>query len=385
MSEYETIRVERDDAGVVVLTFDRPEVRNALNLTMVDDIRRALNRLALEGDVAAVIFTGAGDKAFLGGADIGELRDRRRADALRRINSALFREIESFPAPTIAAIRGFALGGGCELAMACDLRVAGEGAKLGQPEVGLGILPGAGATYRMPRLVGLGVARDLIFTGRIIDAAEAQRIGLVNRVVPDAEVVDAARAFAGEVARNSQLAVRLAKQALNLSREVSVDAAQAFESTAQAVLFEDEEKIRRMTAFLERKRGRKQPLPHVALRGAVADPGTLDFPTLAAVPPSGQVDDAQTVCPGRVGRGVRLDVALASASPTADASLAAFADADGTHTAEVPRALWSQALLVYSHHGQPLPAEHGGPFRLVLPEGSDPCQHLKHVASIELR
>ncbi len=255
-TDFTTILLEVDEQGIALCTFNRPEVRNALNETMVGEVRRMLDALAARDDVRALIFTGAGGEAFVSGADIAELRERGRAEALRRINNGLFREIEQFPAPTIAAIRGWALGGGCELAMACDLRVAGEGARLGQPEVRLGIIPGAGATYRLPRLVGPGKARELIFTGRLVDASEALSIGLVNRVVPDDEVVEAARTLAAEIARNSPLAVRFAKTALNASAEMSTDAALALETTLQAVLFEDEEKYRRMTAFLERKKAK---------------------------------------------------------------------------------------------------------------------------------
>ncbi|QXD17151.1 enoyl-CoA hydratase/isomerase family protein [Rhodocaloribacter litoris] len=252
-----TLLLEVDEQGIALCTFNRPEVRNALNETMVGEVRRVLDALAARDDVRALIFTGAGGEAFVSGADIAELRERGRTEALRRINNSLFRAIEQFPAPTIAAIRGWALGGGCELAMACDLRVAGEGARLGQPEVRLGIIPGAGATYRLPRLVGPGKARELIFTGRLVDAPEALSIGLVNRVVPDDEVVEAARTLAAEIARNSPLAVRFAKTALNAAAEMSTDAALALETTLQAVLFEDEEKYRRMTAFLERKKSKK--------------------------------------------------------------------------------------------------------------------------------
>lgn len=257
-TKYETLLVECDDAGIALVTLNRPEVRNALNRAMVDDLRRALGDLDARGDVRALLITGAGGKAFLSGADIAELRDRKSADALARINASLFREIEDFPAPTIAAICGYALGGGCELAMACDLRVAGASAKLGQPEVALGIIPAAGGTYRMPKLVGLGKARELIFTGRIVDAAEAERIGLVNQVVPDDDVIDAARALAGEIAKNSALAVRLAKVSLNAASDMPTDVAIRLESSAQAVLFEDDEKYRRMTAFLEKRKKRSE-------------------------------------------------------------------------------------------------------------------------------
>jgi len=256
-TNYETIRVEADTDGVAVLTLDRPEVRNALNRCMIDEIRAALADLSEREGLRALVFTGAGEKAFAGGADIAELRDRDRFDALRRINASLFREVEAFPTPTIAAIRGWALGGGCELAISCDLRVAGEGAKLGQPEVGVGIIPGAGGTYRLPRLIGLGAARDLVFTGRIVEAAEALRLGLVNRVVPDDRVLDEAKGLAREIARQSPLAVRFAKIALNTGVEIPTDAAMALESAVQAVLFEDEEKMQRMTAFLEKRKAKE--------------------------------------------------------------------------------------------------------------------------------
>lgn len=225
---------------------------------MVRELRQVLERLAADPELKVLIFTGAGGKAFISGADIAELRERVRADAFRRINNSLFREIEQFPAPTIAAVRGYALGGGCELAISCDLRVAGEGAVFGQPEVGLGIIPGAGGAYRLPRLIGLGRARDLVFTGRFVDAQEALSMGLVNRVVPDAAVVDEARALAAQIARNSGLAVRLAKTMLNSAAEMSVDVGMALEATTQAVLFEDPEKNRRMTDFLDKRAQRRR-------------------------------------------------------------------------------------------------------------------------------
>lgn len=252
---YETILLERDDDGIAICTFNRPEVRNALDLEMVGEIRDLLKTLAADEDVRALIFTGAGEKAFMGGADVVELRDRKAEDALKGINSNLMRDVEDFPAPTIAAIRGYALGGGLELAMACDLRICSEEAKMGQPEVGIGIIPGAGGTYRMPRLIGLGRAKELIYTGRIIDAAEAFSSGLVNGVVPDDSVLDAAKELARRIAGNSPLALRLAKRALNAVFETT-DAQLRLESALQAVLFEDPEKERRMTAFLERRKAK---------------------------------------------------------------------------------------------------------------------------------
>jgi enoyl-CoA hydratase len=252
MNDFQTIRIDVGDDGVVVCTFDRPSVHNALNEEMVDEIHSFLHSAARRDDISAVVFTGAGEKAFLAGVDIRELLERTAADALRRINTTLFRSVEQFPLPTIAAIRGYALGGGLEFAMACDLRVCGEGSKLGQPEVSLGIIPAAGATYRLPRIVGLGRAKELVYTGRIIDAAEALSIGLVNRMVPDDQVLDAARELARTITGNGRLAVRLAKVSLNTAPEIGTDAAMALESASQAILFDDDEKKRRMTAFLNK-------------------------------------------------------------------------------------------------------------------------------------
>ncbi|MCC6750108.1 MAG: enoyl-CoA hydratase/isomerase family protein [Deltaproteobacteria bacterium] len=248
---YETIQLEMDPDGVALCTLNRPEVHNALNFEMVRELDAAVAGLGERSELRALIFIGAGDKAFASGADIAELARRGKLDALRRINAGLFRRIEQLSVPTIAAIRGYALGGGCELALACDLRICGQGAQLGQPEVSLGIIPGAGATYRLPRLIGLGRAREIIFTGRRVSAAEALTIGLVNQVVPDEEVLAAARQLARTIAAHSPLAVRLAKAALNLAAEGTTDAGMALEATAQAVLFEDDEKVQRMSAFLE--------------------------------------------------------------------------------------------------------------------------------------
>jgi len=253
MSDYPTLKVAIDDKGVALCTFNRPEVRNALSEEMVNDIRAVLNDLRERTDVCALIFTGAGGKAFISGADIAELRERGRMDALRRINNTLMRDIELFPLPTIAAISGYALGGGCEFALACDMRIAARGAKFGQPEVGLGILPGAGATYRLQRTVGPGLARELIFTGRIIDAETALGMGLVNRLVDDDTLLETAYALAHEIAKNSRMALRFAKIAMGAVDDRGMEANMVIESTAQAVLFEDDEKMRRMGDFLARR------------------------------------------------------------------------------------------------------------------------------------
>jgi enoyl-CoA hydratase len=220
---------------------------------MVGDLHAALDELAARDDVSVLVLSGAGGKAFAAGADIAQLRERRSGEALCAINSRLFQKLEDFPMPTIAAITGWCLGGGCELAMACDVRVAGRSAKLGQPEVALGIIPAAGGTQRLPRLVGLGRAKELILTGRTMDADEAARIGLVNHVVEDDQVLAKAREIATQIAGQGRLALRLAKVSLNASSRTGQDTGLLLEQIAQAVLFDSEDKRARMTAFLERK------------------------------------------------------------------------------------------------------------------------------------
>jgi len=248
-----SVLVEVSDRMAVV-TFNRPEKRNAIDQAMVDGLHRALDGLLARDDVHACVFTGAGGKAFVGGADIAQLRERDALDALRTINATLFNRIEALPFPTIAAIEGYCLGGGCELAMCCDLRVAAAGAKLGQPEVALGIIPAAGGTQRLPRLVGLGRAKEIVFTGRILDAEEACRIGLVNSVVPDGGALAAAKTLAEAILKNGTLAVRLAKLNLNNSARTGLDGGLLLEQVTQAVLFDSDEKRERMTAFLDRRR-----------------------------------------------------------------------------------------------------------------------------------
>jgi enoyl-CoA hydratase len=256
MSVAQPVLVERVDRAALV-TLNAPQKRNAIDRTMVDALHRTLDELAADDELAALIITGSGEKAFAAGADIAELKERHALQALQAINSALFKRVEELPFPVIAAVRGYALGGGCELAMACDIRVAGESAKMGLPEVTLGIIPAAGGTYRLPRLVGLGRARELIYTGRILDSRECLRIGLVNHVVPDEDVVPKARELAAEIAANGRLAVRAAKATMNALSRPGETAAMTFESTVQALLYDTEDKHRRMTAFLEKRAKRK--------------------------------------------------------------------------------------------------------------------------------
>jgi enoyl-CoA hydratase len=254
MMAYQLIDVQRDKQNprIVLVALKRPEVKNAINKAMVAELHAAFDELRGDEEIGCVIITGEGSD-FAAGADINEMRERNALESLAAINSSLFHKIENFPAPVIAAVKGYALGGGCELSMDCDIRLGGQSAQMGQPEVNLGIIPAAGGTQRLPRIVGLGRAKELVFTGWIIDAAEAHRIGLLNRVVPDAELMAEAIKLAGTICKKGPLAIRMAKQALNQSARVGLDSGLAFESAAQALLFESEDKRKRMTDFLEKK------------------------------------------------------------------------------------------------------------------------------------
>ena len=260
MSEEQDLVLVTRRGAVAVLTINRPDKKNALNLALVRRLERAFSDLRDDAgaahrgdaDTRCVVLTGAGD-VFVAGADIAELRDRRAAESLLGINSSLFRLVEEFPWPVVAAVQGWALGGGMELAMACDIRICGESARFGQPELALGILPAAGGMHRLPALVGMGVAKDLVLTGRIIDAAEALRIGLVSRVVADDKLSDETMTVAQSIVEKAPMASRLAKSVMNALFRVRPDTAFALETAAQAVLFESEEKMKRMTDFLEKK------------------------------------------------------------------------------------------------------------------------------------
>jgi enoyl-CoA hydratase/carnithine racemase len=244
------IQIEKLPNSVALITFNRPEVRNALHLPMNLEIRAALDALANDSDVSALVFQGAGGKAFVSGADIAELRDRKGPEAMEMHNARLCDDIAAFPYPTIAAVEGWALGGGCEIAIACDMRVAGEKAKFGQPEVSLGILPAAGGTWRLPRLVGLAKAKELIFTAAIINAEEALGLGLVNHLVPSGQALERSVELAEACAKQSRNAVRLAKAAIEGSLP---PATSDLEAVGQTQLYDDPEKWKRMTAFLERR------------------------------------------------------------------------------------------------------------------------------------
>jgi enoyl-CoA hydratase len=246
------IRVDRD-AAVAVLTVDRQDALNALDVATLTELRDRLQEVAAEDDVRVVILTGAGEKAFVAGADIKYMSglDVEEAKAWGALGHEAGRLLETMPKPTIAAVNGFALGGGCELALACDIRYAATGAKLGQPEVNLGIIPGWGGTQRLARVCGLGVAKELIFTGRVIGADEALRIGLVNGVHDP--VLDQARETAVLLASKSPIALRLMKDLANRALGGDHNANLNAEAETFGELFASYDAKEGMTAFVEKR------------------------------------------------------------------------------------------------------------------------------------
>ena len=248
------VRVERED-GVAVLTIDRQEKLNALDGQVVEEIGQALLELQ-EDPPRVIIVTGAGERAFVAGADIAVMNEMSPIEAKRfaELGHAATALLDRSPVPTIAAINGFALGGGCELALACDIRIAAENALLGFPEVTLGILPGLGGTQRLPRLVGPGIAKEMIFSGRRLKAEEARMVNLVNRVVPEGEALNAARELAGEIAANGPVAVRHAKAAANKSQDVDLVSGLEYEADQFALLFATEDAREGMGAFVEKRK-----------------------------------------------------------------------------------------------------------------------------------
>lgn len=249
---YEAILADTHK-GLGTITINRPEVRNALSKTVLREIRHALEDFAVQEDVGAVVFTGAGNKAFIAGADITQLVDYTFLDGLSADMQRLYDYIEDYEKPTIAAINGFALGGGNELAMSCDIRIAADSARFGLPETNLGILPGAGGTQRLTRLVGKGRAVELILTGRIFGAAEALRIGLVTDVVPDAELLDAVRATAEKILAKGPLAVRLGKLVIKGGSETDQRTGLLLERLAQSLLYSTQDKREGAQAFIDKR------------------------------------------------------------------------------------------------------------------------------------
>lgn len=249
---YENIRLETED-GIAILTIDRPKALNALNSKTLQEIESALN--SLPATARALIVTGGGDKAFVAGADIAEMASISAAQAreFAALGHRAFLALEQLPIPTIAAVNGFALGGGCELALACDLIYASEKAKLGLPEVSLGVIPGFGGTQRLTRVVGKMRAKELVFTGERLDAAKAKEIGLVLEVLPADQLLAHCKAVAGKILKNGPLAVSQAKRVIEFGADQDLRAANELERQGFAVLFGSEDQKEGMKAFLEKR------------------------------------------------------------------------------------------------------------------------------------
>ncbi len=250
---YKTIRYEKKD-NIALVTIDRPEALNALNSTVIAELEQVVTELENDGTVRAMILTGEG-RSFVAGADIGE-QYPLDLDGGRRWGqrgSALFRRMERLEFPTIAAVNGFALGGGCELAMSCDIILASEKAKFGQPEVGLGITPGFSGTQRLPRRVGVAKAKELIFSGRMVKADEAERIGLVNAVYAPEALLDGAMEMARSFAKNAPIAVKYAKACIDRGMQTDIDSGIACENELFAMCFATADQKEGMGAFLEKR------------------------------------------------------------------------------------------------------------------------------------
>ncbi|WP_111412656.1 enoyl-CoA hydratase-related protein [Billgrantia lactosivorans] len=245
-----------DNAGVVRLTINRPKALNALNSAVLGELETVLTELEQRSDLRAVLITGAGEKSFVAGADITEMREKTPEEARAFASQALrtIKRLETLPVPVVALVNGFCLGGGCELALACDWAVASDNAIFGQPEVLLGVIPGFGGTQRLPRRVGPAMAIDLVTTGRKIDAQEALRIGLVNRVMPQAELEAYAEELIKQLSGNGPRAVRAAKQAVHDGMDQDLDSALALETALFAFCFAGSEQKEGMGAFVEKRK-----------------------------------------------------------------------------------------------------------------------------------
>lgn len=249
------------EGQVGIVTINRPKALNALNSQVLEEIEATFKAIDVDA-VRAVILTGAGEKSFVAGADIGEMSTLTKVEgeAFGKKGNDVFRMIETFPIPVIAAVNGFALGGGCEISMSCDIRICSENAVFGQPEVGLGITPGFGGTQRLARLVGPGMAKQMIYTARNIKADEAYRIGLVNAVYPQEELMAAAKKMAAGIAKNAPIAVRACKKAINDGLEADMDAAIVIEEKLFGSCFETEDQKYGMAFFLDKNKEKvKEP------------------------------------------------------------------------------------------------------------------------------
>jgi enoyl-CoA hydratase len=248
------IIVEQEN-GIATVTINRPKSLNALNKETLEELLACFTELSLDEKIKAIILTGSGEKAFVAGADISFMQNltAHQSRKFGQLGHLVMHTIENAPQPVIAAINGFALGGGCELALACDMRFASDNAKFGQPEVNLGVVPGFGGTQRLPRLIGKGLANELLFTGNIIDSVEALRIGLINRIYSQEELQAACMQIATTIALKGPVAVRLCKEAVNHGVEMDLNRGCAYEADLFALCFASEEQTEGMTAFLEKR------------------------------------------------------------------------------------------------------------------------------------
>ena len=251
---YEHLKIE-EKGMVAIMTISAPKSLNALNSAILNEIDEYLDEFDTQ-QFRCLIITGDGEKSFVAGADISEMAPLgpQHGETFGRRGAEVFRHIETLPCPVIAAVNGFALGGGCELAMACDIRICSDNARFGQPEVGLGIIPGFSGTVRLSRLVGMGMAKQLIYTGKAIKADEALRIGLVNEVIPQAELMNRALELANQIAANAPLAVAAAKLCINTEFDMDAEDAIAFENRAFGHCFATEDQKEGMKAFLEKRK-----------------------------------------------------------------------------------------------------------------------------------
>lgn len=255
MTEYNTLTLEKTEE-MAILTVNRPKMLNALSQEVLTELSAALDEVEEDLSTRVLIVTGSGTKAFVAGADIKEMKGKNAVEGriFSSLGNTVFAKLEQLRQPTIAAVNGFSLGGGCELALACDIRIGAENAKFGQPEVGLGIIPGFGGTQRLTRLVGIGKAKELIYTGSNVAAEEAYRIGLLNKVTTAEDLLEETKVMAKKIMKNSPLGVEGSKKAINQGMQMSLQQGLILESEIFGALFATEDQKEGMTAFVEKRK-----------------------------------------------------------------------------------------------------------------------------------
>jgi len=255
VTTYNNVLYQTDN-GIGMITLNRPKALNALNSELLKELNGLLDEIAQDDSVKVVVITGSGDKSFVAGADIAEMQRMSPMEgrAFGKFGQAIFNKLENIPQPVIAAVNGFALGGGCELAMACDIRIASDRAKFGQPEVSLGIVPGFGGTQRLPRLIGKGRAKELLYTADMINAEEAYRIGLVNKIVPADELLSTTKELAEKIMARAQVAVQLCKAAVNTGMDIDLESGIAYEAEVFGLCFASADQKEGMSAFVGKRK-----------------------------------------------------------------------------------------------------------------------------------